>query len=68
MGGLSRDFKVCAMCGQTFHKMPCSIYTLHFAGKVHHFCTYSCYTKGKEVYDSVNKAMYTELCKEANKS
>lgn len=55
-------FTTCSMCGKEFIRQPGSIYKLHFAGKMHHFCCYTCWMKGKKVKESVNEANYKRLC------
>ena len=62
------QFTTCQMCGNKFIKRPGSIYKLNFAGKVYHFCTYSCYKAAKEckeqVQETSHEVAYTRIREE----
>ncbi len=60
-------FKECCICGKKFIKIPGSIYKLVFAGRVVHCCSYTCYSKAKEIKESCNSNEYNRLRKELEK-
>ena len=60
-------FTTCGMCGEEFINTPCSIYKLEFAGKVEHFCCYTCYKRAQETKEKHNKAKYQRLRAECRK-
>ena len=64
-------FTTCQMCGKEFIKRPGSIYKCSFAGRIHQFCSYTCYQQAKKVKESVqassHESTYYKFRKEARK-
>lgn len=54
-------FTKCSICGKEYIKAPGSIYKLKFAGKIHNFCTYTCYMKAKRLKENNNEASYKRI-------
>ena len=48
----------CDMCGREFIPAPCSIYNMNFAGKVHHFCSWTCYNEACKVKEKFKSSRY----------
>ena len=55
----------CAVCGKEFIKVYDSIYHINFAGKVCHFCSYTCYRIGVKTKENTNETLYKKFCKES---
>lgn len=52
------EFTTCQMCAKQFIRQPGSIYKVKFAGKIYHFCSYSCYTAAKKCRDQVRETIH----------
>lgn len=59
-------YTVCGMCGKKFIKSANSIYTLNFAGKTSHFCSYGCYREAQKTREKFNGSEYKRYMKENN--
>lgn len=55
------EFTTCQMCAKQFIKRPGSIYKVLFAGRVYHFCSYSCYEAAKACKENVQKTSHEAL-------
>ena len=41
------------MCGKEYFRMPCSIYSMNFAGKRYNFCSHSCYRQAQKCKEHI---------------
>lgn len=55
------EFTTCQMCAKQFIKQPGSIYKLPFAGRMYHFCSYSCYKDAKACKENVQETSHEVL-------
>lgn len=51
----------CCICGKDFGKIPGSIYTVTFAGKQCHCCSYTCYQKAQKAKEEHNSSQYAKM-------
>lgn len=58
------QYTVCGMCGKKFIKATNNIYTLNFAGRTLHFCSYSCYREAQKTREQFNGNEYRRYMKE----